>query len=59
MSELIFCETCGESVEKRKYTYHLKYGHVKKEHYSCNICQKLFESKNLKITKITDPTLNL
>lgn len=52
--ELIFCETCGDSVEAQKYSAHIKHAHLPKKEFICDICFKEFPSKffNLKICQI-------
>lgn len=42
---LIFCETCGESVDISKYKAHLRHAHLPKKEFSCEICFKKFSSK--------------
>lgn len=43
--EIVFCETCGESVEARKYRIHIKHAHLQKKEFICDICFKEFPSK--------------
>lgn len=44
--ETIFCETCGESVEVKKYKIHLKFAHLpKQDKFQCEICLQEFNSK--------------
>ena len=42
---VVFCETCGDSVEAHKYGAHIKHAHMPRKEFVCDICFKEFQSE--------------